>query len=133
MLGGMGGHFAYHVGVALAVPLIPQIVLLGYSPTDLELLSSSDRGYEDSLVFVRQFIVTAMLAMVYYTNLRMWKTQFIRRCLHEMNERSIGDVLDQVSEPILIVKKKHKVSMKPKYINRAAKELLQYEELMRRK
>ena len=41
-----------------------------------------------------------------------------------MNEKSINDVLDQVSEPILIVKQRHKISMKPKYINQAAKDIL---------
>ena len=124
MLGGMSGHFVYHVGVALAVPLTLQIAFLKYDPIERVHLPAEVRGYEEYLVFVRQFMLTGMLATVYYANLRMCKIQFIRRCLHEMNEKSIGDVLDQVSEPILIVKRKHNISMKPKYINRAAKELL---------
>lgn len=44
-----------------------------------------------------------------------------------MNEKSINDVLDQVSEPILIVKRRHKINMKPKYMNKAAKEILKLE------
>ena len=76
------------------------------------------------MVFLRHFLISAILASAYYINLKTFKTQFIRRCLHEMNERSIGEVLDQVDEPILVIKQKHKVNMKPKYMNRAAKELL---------
>ena len=41
-----------------------------------------------------------------------------------MNEKSISDVLDKVSEPILIIKKRHRISMKPKYMNRAARMIL---------
>ena len=133
MLGGINGHFAYHVGIALAVPLSLQVVFLKYNPAEMAHLSTAERAYEDKLVFARQFMVTGMLATVYYANLRMWKTQFIRRCLHEMNEKSIGEVLDQVSEPILIVKRKHKISMKPKYINRAAKQILNYDTLIKNK
>ena len=64
---------------------------------------------------------------------RTLRTIFIRSCLHEMNEQSISEVLDQVSEPILIVKKKHKVSMKPKYMNQAAKNVLHHNELTQRR
>jgi len=42
-------------------------------------------------------------------------------------------VLDQVSEPILIVKQKHKVSMKPKYMNQAARKIMQHAKLTAKK
>ncbi len=79
------------------------------------------RGYEDYIVYVRQILISIMLVSLYYLHLRTNKRTFIRSCLHEMNEKSITQVLDKVSEPILIVKRKHRVSMKPKFINKAAK------------
>ena len=65
--------------------------------------------------------------------LRTLKSTFIRACLHEQNEKSINDVLDKVTEPIIIVKKKHKISMKPKYMNEAAKQMLQYSQFIAKK
>lgn len=74
-----------------------------------------------------------MLVTLYYLRLRTNKRTFIRSCLHEMNEKSITQVLDKVSEPILIVKRKHRVSMKPKFINKAAKKMLHHEFLQQKK
>lgn len=100
----MSGQFAFHVGVAFIVPLSLQLAFQGFDPRGEPVLSPEDRGYEDYIVFLRQFLISAILATAYYINLKTYKTQFIRRCLHEMNEKSIGEVLDEVDEPILIIK-----------------------------
>ena len=42
-------------------------------------------------------------------------------------------MLDKVSEPIVIVKKRHRISMKPKYMNKAAKEIMHFEQLTQKK
>lgn len=116
--------FVFHSAVAFLVPLTLQLALMHYNPYADEELDSSELGHEDSLVFVRQIFLSTILCVVYIIRLRTIKTTFIRRCLHEMNEKSINDVLDEVSEPIIIVKRKHKMSLKPKYMNKAAKDIL---------
>ena len=83
-----------------------------------------EQGYEDMLVFPRQFLLSGMLVWIYMSRLKQHKICFIKSSLHEMNEQSISDILDQVSEPIVIVKQKHRISLKPKYMNNAAKEIL---------
>ena len=65
-----------------------------------------------------------MLLAMYYQALFRQKCIFVRSCLHEINESSISEVLDQVSEPIIVIKARHKLRMKPKYMNLAAKEIL---------
>jgi len=119
----------FHLAVALVVPLA---VLSGHAimtVADDEAMTN-EPGNEKELVFARHLLVWAMLVTVYFLQLRSLKANFIRGCLHEMNEKSIGDVLDKVSEPIVIVKRRHKVSMKPKYMNNAAKKILQQEQLL---
>ena len=119
----------FHSAVAFFVPLFVQLCLMNYNPR-FEDLDSSEVGHEDSLVFLRHVYLSTILIIVYYVRLRTYKATFVRGCLHEDNEKSIHEVLDQVSEPIIVIKRKHKISMKPKYMNQAAKEILQHGKLM---
>ena len=66
--------------------------------------SLEDLGYEDNLVYLRQVVLTAVMAAAFYVHQKRSKTQFILSQLHHMNEKSIGEVLDEVDEPILVVK-----------------------------
>ena len=133
--------FLVHCVVAFSVPLIVQLSLMNYDPigsnhhsvADDISSTSADLGHEDSLVFVRHILLSLSLCIVYYIHLRTQKSTFIRACLHEENEKSINQVLDQVSEPVIIIKQKHKISMKPKYMNEAAKQMLQYNKFMEKK
>lgn len=131
--------FIAHASIAFFVPLAIQLILMNEAPRQEFIVEEDEeydmksRGYEEGLVYLRQALISTMLLTVYYLQLRKTKADFIRSCLHELNEKSIGDVLDRVSEPILIVKRKHKISMKPKYINKAAREILQLEKLNNKK
>ena len=131
--------FFIHCAVAFFLPLIVQLSLMNFDPignhqaADDISSTSADLGHEDSLVFVRHVLLSLSLCIVYYVHLRTQKSTFIRACLHEQNEKSINEVLDQVNEPVIIVKKKHRISMKPKYMNEAAKQILQYNKFMEKK
>ena len=123
----------FHSAVAFFVPLFVQLCLMNYNPSGFEeQLDSSEVGYEDSLVFLRHIFLLTILSIVYYVRLRTHKATFVRGCLHEFNEKSIHEVLDQVNEPIIVIKRKHKISMKPKYMNQAAKKILQHSKLIER-
>ena len=140
MIAGMNNNgpigFLFHGLVIFLVPFVLQLILMDYNPLvpdDFVDLTSKEGGYENSLVFIRQFLLSALISIAYYVHLRTLKANFVRASLHEMNEKSVHDVLDEVSEPILIVKQKHKLSMKPKYMNKAAKEILQFKRLKQEK
>ena len=102
--------FLFHCTVAFSVPLLIQLALMDCNPSAVDEvleLTAVEQGHENSLVFVRHVFISAILCLVYYLRLRTHKENFIRVCLHEQNEKSVTKVLDQVSEPIIIVKRKH--------------------------
>ena len=59
--------------------------------------------------------------------LTWYKAQFIKSQLHQRNELSVTQMMDKISEPVIIIKKNRK-HLNPKFKNIAAKQILPVEQ-----
>ena len=68
-------------------------------------------------------MASGMLIVSYYIMLRRFKVQFVKSELHLRNETSVTDIMHKVSEPVIIIKK-NKKHLNPRFKNTAAQEML---------
>ena len=91
----------FHAGVAIFVPLLTQLALLEYErksrPEELEgLIDEISDGPSQidqdpfTIVLLRQVVLSVLIITAYHVHLRMVKTNFVKCCLHELNEKSIS-------------------------------------------
>ena len=64
-----------------------------------------------------------MLIVCYYLMLKRYKRLFIKSELHLTNEKSVTDLIHSISEPVIIIKK-NKQHLRPRFQNFAAQEML---------
>ena len=111
----------YHCLIVILIPL--SILIYFYTQQSSE-EGDDIKGYEEShIVFIRQLLASAMLIATYYIMLRRYKIQFVKGELHLRNENSVTDMMQKISEPVIIIKK-NKRHMNPRFKNTAAQDIL---------
>ena len=126
MISGQSGNLIYNCLVSTLVPLM---VIVGFY-VSLKAKTKDDLNYQSdqiNVIYARYVFVSSMLLTSYYLMLTWYKAQFVKSQLHLRNELSVTQMMDKISEPVIIIKKNRK-HLNPKFKNEAAQQILPIEQ-----
>ena len=123
--------------ISLVIPFSIQIFFLLRPPSNVFVMpldQESHKGLEDTyLPFIREILIWSGLTLALWVNMRRIKIAFTVGYLRKYQEKQAMQILDQVSEPLLIVKKSQSSEgIIPKYMNAAAQRVLGYDKIIAR-
>lgn len=123
--------------ISLVIPFGIQIFYLLQPPSNVFVMpldAESHKGLEDTyLPFIREILIWIGLCLGLWANLRRSKILFTVSYLRKFQETQAMQILDQVNEPLLIVKKSdYSEGIIPKYMNAAAQHVLGYDKIIAR-